>query len=242
LLRIPRPFRSTSAPAGPGSGAFTLLELLIVIGIIAILAALAVPSLSSLGASQLKVAGRDLSNALSEARSLSISKRQLFAVGVATTDHAASGTEAFRTFAILAKDRVTGAWEITRRFDLPERVWFEPVAPMPDYVATATYAAGDSRVINSGFAITACQTVTADSGEDFAIMPFLPSGASRPAMANGDLIFHYLLVEALVNTPTSGAAPSLTYLSPDSSGLNTPANWVHVSLTSLTGRTEVYQP
>lgn len=92
----------------PPAAAFTLIEMLAVVGILSIVLALAVPAFQNLGkANSLSSAGNTTANLISAARQNSVSRNVLTAFVVLT----GTGTEAdYRTFGLFERG-VSGGWQ-----------------------------------------------------------------------------------------------------------------------------------
>ena len=202
--------------------AFTLLELLVVMGIILILLAATVPAVIGLSKSNsLNSAGRIVTNILTIARSEAINRRTLVRFEIATT-WSTDPTSAYRKFTLVQHDVTSGTdTQLTGWETLPTGTIFERQDPL-----------GTSPPSGSGtyfFALSPPQTSTLKfAGNDVPTnyIEFGPTGALDTPIASSP-------VRLRINQGAiSGTNEVLTGTS----------NWFEMSVDSIVGRIKISRP
>lgn len=214
----PPPSSIRNPPSSPN--AFTLLELLVVMGIIGLLLLAIIPAVTSLTKSNsLNTAGRMLSNVLTIARSEAINRRALVRFEVATAWP--GNTEApYRKFTLVQHDVTSGTdTQLTKWETLPAGIIFNPHDPNP---GSGSYL----------FVLNQVQNPALTSGGQpipTVYVEFLPTGALNVQASNSPVRMR--LVQGFL---ASASATSVT-----SSGTG---NWFETSIDSLVGRIKISRP
>jgi prepilin-type N-terminal cleavage/methylation domain-containing protein len=200
--------------------AFTLLEMLVVIGIIVVILAFSVPAITGLSKSgNLNTGGRIISNLLTAARSEAINRRALIRFEVATS-WPNDFSSAYRKITLVQHDVSTGSdTQLTRWETLPTGTIFQPQDPSP---GSGSYF----------FALNQTQTPALKiGGQDVTTLyiEFLPTGALNVTPANSPVRLR--LVPGFL--PSVGA-PSVT--------MTSAANWFDMSVDGLVGRIKISRP
>ena len=207
-------------PKQRGRIAFTLLELLVVMGIILLLVGALIPAVTSLTKSNnLTNGGRIVSNVLTTARSEAISRRALIRFEVATS-WPGDADAAYRKFTLVQHDLTSGAdTQLTKWDTLPAGVMFNPEDPTP---GSGSYF----------FVLNQVQTPPLTSGGQTiptVYIEFLPTGAINVPPANSPVRLR--LVQGFL---ASATATSVTSTAPN--------NWFEASVDSLVGRIKITRP
>lgn len=200
--------------------AFTLIELMVVMGIILLLVAALVPAVTSLTKSNnINTAGRMISNVLTVARSEAINRRALIRFEVATS-WPGDPDAAYRKFTLVQHDLTSGAdTQLTKWETLPAGVIFNPQDPTP---GSGSYF----------FILNQVQTPALTSGTQTiptVYIEFLPTGALNVAPASSPVRLR--MVQGFL---ASASATSVT-----STGTS---NWFETSVDSLVGRIKIARP
>jgi prepilin-type N-terminal cleavage/methylation domain-containing protein len=205
---------------GSLSSAFTLIELMVVIGIILLLVTAIVPAISSLTKSNsLNAAGRLVANSLTVARSEAINRRALIRFEVATS-WPGDPDAAYRKFTLVQQDLATATGnQLTKWESLPAGVIFNPQDPTP---GSGSYLFGLNQVQNPALT-SGGQTIPT------VYVEFLPTGAINVSTANSPVRMR--LVQGFL---ASSAATSVTMTGPN--------NWFEASVDSLVGRIKIARP
>ena len=237
---------------------FTLIELLTVVSIMAVLSVLALPAINSLGNStRLSAAGRLVSNLVSVARSEAINQRTLVQLRVLTTNQTGGDdlTVHYRKLS-LWKLAQTGTYagtyvQFSSWETLPEGVMIEQnsapnttgsnsTASNPAYLVPpnpGTYFL-NSALLNTNGNGNTYPAIPYEAGTyNYAWIEFSPTGGTTFPLTGGTTVY-LLLTEAFL--PSSAGPP--TYTARSKTKANTIANWYQVSVTSLTGMSEVMRP
>lgn len=236
------------------------MELLVVMTVVALLAFLAVPAVQSLGqANRLATAGRLVSNLLTIARSEAINQCTLVQLRVVTTNASpqADASACFRKLSLWKYDPARDAYvQFSRWETLPEGVIFEPrteptTLTNPAYAFPASSPAPSngtyflnsdaSALNNAGTGLS----VGKASGYNYTYIEFGPGGnallpkpASTYAISNSKV--YMLLTEGYL---MSAAATTPVYSSHGrKSSQPCIANWIHISVSCLTGIARISRP
>lgn len=228
-----------------GRSAFTLLELLVVVGIISILLVAVIPAVTSLTKSNsLNAGGRLVSNILTSARSEAINQRRLIQVRVVTKWKNSSGTEdtsaSYRKFSVWRRSRPDDTQQpsdpndpyiqISRWETLPTGATFE--------MDTSTYSfptnTADPRYPGTYFLDSSLSnqrtSVNVPNGTaNIAWIEFTPTGATNFSGAIPSRVY-VLLTEGFWN------GTSMVY-----TNVNHP-NWLAATVDTLVGRINVLRP
>ncbi len=200
--------------------AFTLLELLVVIGIMSLLLVAMVPAVTSLSKSNnMNAAGRMVANSLTVARSEAINHRTLIRFEVATNwpnDPAA----AYRKFTLVQHDLTTGIdKQLTKWETLPDGLIFNPQNPTP---GSGSYF----------FALNQTQNPKLTSGNQqitTTYIEFSSTGAVNIGISNSPVRLRLV----------QGYLPSSSSTSATLTGAN---NSFETSIDSLVGRIRIVRP
>lgn len=211
------------------SAAFTLIEMLAVVGILSIVLALAVPAFQNLGqASALSSAGNTTANLVSAARQNSVSRNVLTALVVLT----GTGTDAdLRTLGLFERGvsgpwQQVGAWEtlpVGIAIDPEDRVncsFLEnsPIRP------TLIDANGSTSIRFSGQPV---------ESTGFAYRVFLPTGS----LSNPERAAQLRLVEGTIEGST--ASHTIRYARRSN---NKPSSYYDVAIIGATGAPKIIRP
>ena len=199
--------------------AFTLLELLVVIGIMSLLLVAVVPAITSLSKSNnLNTAGRMVVNSLTVARSEAINQRTLIRFEV-VTDWPSDPTAAYRKFTLVQHDLTTGIdKQLTKWETLPDGVIFNPQDPTP---GSGSYFFILNQTQNPKLTSGGQQITT-------TYIEFTPTGALNVTPSNSPVRLR------LVQGHFSPGSTSVTL-----TGAN---NWFETSIDSLIGRIRILRP
>jgi hypothetical protein len=203
--------------------------------IIGILIALAIPAIRGLGSSTgFSTGGRQISSALTHARSSSIGKRTVIRFGI-VTDWQGKPEAAYKKYSTWQWDRdeedfvQNGSWET-----LPNGLVFEP--EKPDYLKNAAYASKDGSSIRGDFVPDSGQKeFETKSGKEIvrvAYLEFTPSGGAR--VEDGD--FRNILMTLAQGYVEQG---NIVYTQQKN---GKPTNWAQFNIDTLTGRVRIYRP
>jgi prepilin-type N-terminal cleavage/methylation domain-containing protein len=204
----------------PERSAFTLLELLVVIGIMSLLLVAVVPAVTSLSNSNnLNAAGRMVANSLAVARSEAINQRTLIRFEV-VTDWPNDPAAAYRKFTLVQHDLTTGIdKQLTKWETLPEGLIFNPQDPTP---GSGSYFFSLNQTQNPKLTSGGQQVTT-------TYIEFLPTGALNVAPSNSPVRLR--LVQGYLPSPGSTSAT-----------LTGASNWFEASVDSLVGRIRIVRP
>lgn len=230
------------------AGAFTLVELLGVIGLITLLSIFAIPAVNSLAtASRLDSAGQWVSNLVAVARSEAITQGTRVQLRVVTSHWAdRSGKEDFpahyRRMSLWKLDRSlpTPAYiQISKWETLPDGVLFEPASNPKTDASPPYHFVRDSsacfldvsclRRADPGFTNVVTGFQSADVTLDYAWIEFGPAGATTfpPSVSS----VYLLLTEGFL--PAASTSPVYT---------RQHTNWLQVRINCLTGMTRIQRP
>lgn len=205
--------------------AFTLLELLVVVGIIILMLAALVPAITSLSKSNsINTGGRMVANLLTVARSEAINRRALIRFEIAT-DWPNDLSSAYRKITLVQHDLTSGVdKQLTNWETLPTGVIFKLQDPLG-----STPPAGSGKYL---FALNQTQSPKLKVGGvdvSTSYVEFTPTGALNTAIQNNPVRLR--LVE--------GFLPSLT-----ATDVTTTrgSNWFETSIDALVGRTKITRP
>jgi prepilin-type N-terminal cleavage/methylation domain-containing protein len=201
--------------------AFSLVELIVVLGVVGLLLALSTPGLLQLPAVTLTSSGNEFANIVSLCRSEAIRQNTATRVGIIVSSPV--DEEEFRYFSGWRWDRTESSFrQFTSWKALAEGNQFQQ--ELPKYLYDAEYAKKDPSLIRG------VSLVSADIEEKLIIDPvtklekkirfvqFSPSGrASVPLDESRNII-------ALI------------------AKTNTVSNWVQINIDTLTGRSFIYRP
>lgn len=220
LFRRTNPYGFTLPKPRQRCRAFTLLELLVVMGIIVLVLAFSVPAITGLSKSgNLNTGGRVISNLLTAARSEAINHRALIRFEVATA-WPNDFSSAYRKFTLVQHDVATGNdTQLTRWETLPAGLIFQPQDPSP---GSGSYF----------FALNQTQTPALKiGGQDVATsyIEFLPTGALNVSPSNSPVRLRLV----------PGFLPSATATSVT---MTSATNWFETSVDGLVGRIKISRP
>jgi len=222
--------------------AFTLTEMLVVMGVMTILTGLTVPAVRGLASSNgLDTGARRFADLLQVARSEAISQHTMVRFALAT-QWTGQDDAPLRKASLWSWDPETQQYFQTSSWEtLPVGIVVE--TSIPGYVNNVSYAKTDASSIKgdcplspafiqqNGFTSTATgATVT------MQFVQFLPTGGAQvPGGALRNVIF--------VMTPGyANPDGTVTHTTQSTTQSNSPANWAQLNVDTLTGRVRVYQP
>lgn len=204
--------------------AFTLLEMLIVMGIMLVVLAFSVPVITGLSKSNnLNSGARLVANLLTIARSEAINRRALIRFEVATTWPTSDYASAYRKMTLFQHDVATATdTQITKWETLPVGISFQPTDPT---VGNANPPAG-------GYFFALKQTSNLSVGGQpvtTAYIEFLPTGALNIDAGQSPVRMRVV----------PGFLPSAAAITPT---LTSTSNWMDASIDSLVGRIALSRP
>ena len=213
------------------STAFTLIEMLAVVGILSIVLALAVPAFQNLGqASALSSAGNTTANLVSAARQNSVSRNVLTALVVLT----GTGTEAdLRTLGLFERG-VSSPWQQVGTWEtLPTGIVVDPV----DRVNCSFIEYSPVRPTLTDLDGSAAVRFAGEPVESSALAyrVFLPTGS----LSNAERPAQLRLVEGTIEGPP--AARTIRYARRSNSSKG-PSNFYDVAIIGATGAPKINRP
>jgi prepilin-type N-terminal cleavage/methylation domain-containing protein len=218
--------------------AFTLIEMLLVLGIMAVLAAFTLPAVMSLAGSQSVATGtRQVADLLVLSRAEAIARHTLTRFAV-VTKWPGDQERAFRQMSIWYWDQRTEDFIQLRDWEsLPDGVVFE--SEMPAYLNDSSYAKKDGTAIRGDYVLSNADSALTlhlqKKDVDMNYVEFIPTGAAR---LSGGTMQSSIFVLAEGYRPSPGKDP-IVYTGGDSSR---PKNWSQINVESLTGRVQIYRP
>lgn len=220
--------------------AFSLAEVVIVMGIMTVLTGVSVPAIQGLTTSNsLNTGARKFADFLQLARNEAISRHTIVRAAIVTQWTGNPDDPQLRKSSLWSWDpELQQYFQTTPWETLPTGVVAEPA--LPDYVRTATYAVNDGSSVHGDYALDpnlgSQAEFTADTTQGSATMrfiEFLPNGGAQlPGGTSRNAIF--VLTSGFLN-----ADGSVTHTT-TSKGKAT--NWAQLNVDTLTGRVRVYQP
>jgi len=217
---------------------FTLLEVLAVMVILALLLGITLSAVNGLtGAHALSVAGRQVSNLMTVARSEALARHKLVRFTVAT-ENSSGNIKPYCRISLWEWHAESESFvQFSEWESLPEGIVFDP--EWPGYINNSSYAAREPSLVRGDYPLAMpeahFQAEAAGSPIKLAFIEFLPSGIARlPGGAQRQL----LLVLCEGSVETTGDNVSITYQNPGQA----PANWAQVTIDTLTGRSRLHRP
>ena len=241
ITRLPSRSR---VKAGHWLRAFTLIELMVVIGIILLLVAALVPAVTSLSKSNnLNTSGRLVSNLLTSARSEAISQRRLVQVRVVTKWLNSAGTEdttaSFRKYSVWRRPQPDDSQQSTDPNDpyiqiskwetLPAGITFEKDTSTYNFAPTTDPKHPGTYFLDASLSNTRTGITVPSGTADIAWIEFTPTGATSFTGAVPTRV--YILV-------TEGFWNGMTITSTSSGH----PNWLAAAVDTLVGRISVIRP
>ena len=223
--------------------AFSLIELLVVMGIVVLLLALMIPAVIGLSKSNnLNTGGRAVADVLAAARSEAITQRRLIQVRVATRWIGASGEDtsaSYRKFSVWKRPQSDDTPQPTNSSDpyvqisrwetLPTGITFEgdPAAyNLPTATSDPRYPG--TNVLDASLNNRRTNVSTGGATVDVAWIEFTPTGSVNFSGSLPGRV-HFLVTEGFWN----GSAVVST---------NQHANWLAATVDTLVGRMNVLRP
>jgi hypothetical protein len=239
-----RPPQRASFRSGTGlarrAAAFSLIEVMAVMGIITLMAGVAVPAVKGLtGANTVNAGAAKLSGLLTLARNEAIARHTIVRFVVATTWAGQESDGNLRRVSLWAWQAESGQYlPLTKWEELPVGLVLE--TGVPAYVASASYAQNDaatvrgSCVLADSFATEASFPATTSSGNiSTRFIEFTPSGSARiPGSSDRQAIF----------VAAEGFADVGNHITHTAQANGQSVNWAQLNVDTLTGRTRVYRP
>jgi len=204
-------------PPSHARRAFTLVELLAVLGIMLLMAGVVVPAMSSLSrANELSNASRLVSNMLTIARTEAVTKRMKMRFAVVRNWQDQPDAN-FRKMSIWKQESDQADWvQITKWEQVPQGVVFDTNPTLDSPAALSGNLLSDTEA-------NAFSATVNGKNVDLQYAEFYPNGsASMPAMTGFDI---WLVLSA--TTPSTDEASS---------------NWAKITTSALTGRVKVERP
>ena len=221
-----KPQASSAAGLWRREGAFSLMELLVVLTVLGLLAALAAPGLLTIKSTSLSAAGVEFSGFLNLCRSKAIAERT--SVRLAIVTRSPNPDDAYRKYAGWKWDKRSESYvQYSEWRFLPVDAEFEK--EMPDYIAKSSYADSEKSVVEGDYVL--------DEGLD---------NQSEEVAGDGETLqIQYLTFSPSGRAYVEGAEKRNLILVIRESGEHDKQyvnNWFHFTVDTLTGRARIYRP